>query len=173
MELQTSIFLTIIGMITTLSFLLYVLNLKLIRLVEFYKKRSNILQDRRKKLFVRIFNLSDNNKELRKSFIDAVAEIKKMVAENKLLESINENNLKQIEYLKAVKNHKKRPIFEPEVKEWECILDDDYYPNFKQEKIYKATTPHANINKETTLCLVSERGIPCLVDKKYFKPIKI
>lgn len=173
MELQTSIFLTIIGIITALSFGLYVLNLKLIRLVEFYKKRSNKLQDRRKKLFVRIFNLSDNNKELRKSFVDAVSEIKKLVAENKLLKACNQDNLKQIAYLKSVKNHKKRPAFEIEVKEWECISDDDYYPNFKQEKIYKAIPSHAKIDKETTLCLISEREIPCLVDKKYFKPVKI
>ena len=47
--------------------------------------------------------------ELKKSFEDVVAELKKLKAENALLESCNQDNLKQIAYLKSVKNHKKTP----------------------------------------------------------------
>lgn len=111
--------------------------------------------------------------ELKKSFADAVSEIKKLVAENKLLESCNQDNLKLITHWRERalhQKHTKKVVVE--ATEWKCISDDDYYPNFKQDKTYKATTSHVNINKETTLCLISESDVPCLVEKVYFTPVK-
>lgn len=131
---------------------------------------SLILRKRKQRSL--IIYLTKYNKELKKSFTDEVSEIKKLVEENKLLESCNQENLKKIAYLKAVKNHKKRPVFEPKVKEWECV-NPEYYPKFHVGRKYKdAITVAVDFDKETTLCLLSENGIACLVEKIYFKPVK-
>lgn len=140
---------------------------------------SDIQSDMHVRLMLKYASIQEDSEktkntitELKKSFTDAVDEIKKLVAENKLLESRNEENLKQIAYLKSVKNHKKRPIFEPEVKEWIC-MSDEYFPTFLPSKKYKdAFTTAAKFDKETTLCLLSEAGIACLVEKVYFTPVK-
>lgn len=122
------------------------------------KAANKILRESNMKRF-------EENIELKKSFEDAVAEIK-------LLKASNQDNLKQIAYLKAVKNHKKRPVFEPEVKEWECV-NPEYWPKFHVGRKYKnAITVPVDFDKATTLCLLSENGIACLVEKQYFIPVK-
>lgn len=111
--------------------------------------------------------------ELKKSFADAVAEINKLVAENKLLESCNQDNLKLITHWRERalhQKHTKKVVVE--ATEWKCIADEDYFPNFRAGNSYNTAPPHAKIDKETTLCLMSEREVPCLVEKQYFTPVK-
>ncbi len=113
--------------------------------------------------------------ELKKSFEQAIAEIKKLKSENELIELCNKENLKQIAFLKAVKNHKKRPKFEPKVKEWEYIgfKYNPYNPSlFENGNKYLVSDVNVSFNKETSLCLICENGSSVICDKAFFKPIK-
>lgn len=121
-------------------------------------------KDKNKELSILLHQKITFADELKKSFEQAVAEIKKLVA-------TEAEKDKQIAFLKSVKNHKKRPVFDPDIKEWECS-SEEYLPCFYPKQKYKIASPTILFDKNTTLLLTSENGESCLVDKNSFTPVK-
>lgn len=144
-----------------------------------WKKQSFIDSHMVARNFTRINNqgteieiLTSNNKELHKAFASSVDEMKKLMAENELLEFCNQENLECIAHWRERalhQKHTKKAVVE--AKEWECNTSD-YEPLFHSGNTYKNATSKSEYDKATTLCLLSENGIACLVEKQYFTPVK-
>ena len=89
-----------------------------------------------------------------------------------LIESCNQDNLKQITYWRERALHIKHTQKTDRESEKYICNTDIYSPHFDKNKEYKASKSRVKFDKETTLCLISEDGRSSLVEKNYFLPVK-
>lgn len=89
-----------------------------------------------------------------------------------LIESCNQDNLKQITYWRERALHIKHTQKTDLESEKYVCKTDIYLPHFEKNKDYKSSKSRVKFDKETTLCLISEYGRSSLVEKKYFLPVK-